>query len=328
MDRRQPAFEKSEHPLEILLSAAEVARLGEMRRVPQRAAGPAQRPGAGGEGGRQPVGELGAEHRTPKEGPAAGHVERVVTATAENHPGQLQLAQRSRREFEGAGGELETGQRIAAHAVDADLGEEDIGAIGRKQRQHHPGKGLFEDQVVGVAQKRDIDRVAVAGPLPQFVGEPGLRVKVLAGLVQRDGQDPVGGVEGLLHPVAMMGIEVEIGDPQAPPDQGADGNRRVVEVAEAGGARRLGVVIAAGGVEGGPETAVDHQPGRFQGAAAAAPGPFVHPREDGIFHIPQAVAEIGPAGAGGAEFPQPGQVIGMVEGGQVRFGGQGRVDAD
>ena len=74
--------------------------------------------------------------------------------------------------------------------------------------------------------------------------------EVLSVLVEGHGHDAVGGVEGLLDAVAVVDVDVDVEHPLVVLEQLQDGQDDVVDVAEAGGLALLGVVEAAGPVDG------------------------------------------------------------------------------
>jgi hypothetical protein len=65
-----------------------------------------------------------------------------------------------------------------------------------------------------------------------------------------DGQHARVLVEGELHAVAVMGVDVHVGHPHAVRPQAQDGQHGVVDVAEARGPGGHGVVEPAGEVKG------------------------------------------------------------------------------
>ena len=74
--------------------------------------------------------------------------------------------------------------------------------------------------------------------------------EVLAVLVEGDGHDPVRGVEGLLHAVPVVDVDVDVEHSLVVLQELEDGQHDVVDVAEARGLRLLGVVETPGPVDG------------------------------------------------------------------------------
>src|SRR4029450_9177233 len=101
-----------------------------------------------------------------------------------------------------------------------------------------------------------------------LVGEAGAGEQEAAGLVQRDGEHARVVGEDRLHPVAVVDVDVHVGDPaHALVEQPGDGDGGVVVDAEPRGAVGHGVVQAAGGREGGLRLAVQDGVGGGQGGA-------------------------------------------------------------
>ena len=86
-------------------------------------------------------------------------------------------------------------------------------------------------------------------------------------------------VESLLHRIAVVGVDVDVGDTQPPLHGPLDGHHRIVEVTEAGSSAGVGMMPAAGHIEGGAAAAVDHLAHGFHGPAADETGPVVEPAE-------------------------------------------------
>jgi hypothetical protein len=111
-------------------------------------------------------------------------------------------------------------------------------------------------------------------------------------LVDRD-QERVGiARKPMLHPVGVMGVDVDIGDPaHTRAAQRQDREDRVVEIAEPGRAVGKAVMRAAAGV-------IDHArfrqklPGQERGARGGG-GAAEHLGEDGVRHRPEPVPRAG-----------------------------------
>jgi len=73
--------------------------------------------------------------------------------------------------------------------------------------------------------------------------------EILTELVEADGHDAVGGVEGLLDAVAVVDVNVDVEDALVLLEELEDGKDAVVDVAEAGGLGLLGVMETAGPVD-------------------------------------------------------------------------------
>ena len=90
--------------------------------------------------------------------------------------------------------------------------------------------------------------------------------EVLAELVEADGHDAVGGVEGLLDAVAVVDVDVDVEDALVLLEELEDGEDAVVDVAEAGGLGLLGVMETAGPVDDDVGTVLVEAAGAADGA--------------------------------------------------------------
>jgi hypothetical protein len=164
----------------------------------------------------------------------------------------------------------------------------------------------------------------VAGRTAGAILEPaGMRPAV--GLVQADGEDMRVIGKGILHTVAVMGIEVEIddsGEPLVTPGEQAE--HAIVDIAEAMGAAGAAVMGAATG-------AMDHatgcgQRGGEQDAASGGGGAGEHLGIDRVVLGADGVA--GAIGVGGAlgcfAALQGGEIVAVVKAGELVDGGQRR----
>src|SRR5690606_7601822 len=102
-------------------------------------------------------------------------------------------------------------------------------------------------------------------------------------LVHRYEPDPRIGRERVLHRVAVMRVEIHVEQAlDAAIEQPADGERRIVEVAEAAGAPRASVMGAAGGMKG--DASRERELGRAQRAADAGRGALEQAGEQRVLH--------------------------------------------
>ena len=182
------------------------------------------------------------------------------------------------------------GKRIGAMRVDAEL---DHGHVGRERLQkgrHHRLEGGEVHGVVGEGLQWQVHRVAHARALAHLVHEARAGEESIPALVGGDGEHVRVTVERELHAVAVMRVDVHVGDLQTALAQRQDGQHRVVDVAEAGGAVRHRVVKPAREVEGAIRLAVRHQARGEQGAAGHELGGLPEAGEDGIVAGAQAIA--------------------------------------
>ena len=114
-------------------------------------------------------------------------------------------------------------------------------------------------RVVRAGRERHVDGVADAWLFSHLGGLTRAGKQRLSGLMNRDSKHMVAGVEGILHAVPMMGIDVHVGDAfSAQCQQAKDGDYDVVEHAETGREIGAGVMIAATRVEHRVRLSVPH----------------------------------------------------------------------
>ncbi len=191
------------------------------------------------------------------------------------------------------------------------LGDQEV----RPEAVHHvqrPLQALEERVVAGAGEEGDVQSVAPAGAAADLVWEAGPREEVAAGLVQGDGEHVRRLVEGGLHPVPVVGVDVYVGHPDAVALAGPGyGHRRVVVDAEAGGPAGQGVVQPARQVDDRRRPSLQDQAHGGDAGPDDEGGRLVHPGEDRVVAPAQAVL------GRGASRPDRRHVGGLVDQQQV-----------
>ena len=189
-------------------------------------------------------------------------------------------------------GEPEVGQRVFAVGVGAALGDQQLRAERREQRRHDRVERAQPARIARARRQREVDGVA-----------RGLAVAVLARparagpqrhgvLVQRDREHPGVVVERRLHAVAVVDVDVDVGDAlEAVVQQPGDGDRAVVVDAEARGPVGHRVVQPARDVDGALGPPLGDLARRRQRAAADQRAGLVHPEEDRVVVGAEAVPD-------------------------------------
>ena len=99
-------------------------------------------------------------------------------------------------------------------------------------------------------------------------------------------------IEGVLHTVTVVSIDVNIGDPLSASDKNVDCQHNIVNVTEPGCARGHGVVQSTGRIERDRRRAREDVLCAINGCSSNEHSPFVHARKDGIVRRSQAVRKL------------------------------------
>jgi hypothetical protein len=186
----------------------------------------------------------------------------------------------------GVVGQRQPRQRVLLHRVGAALEHDGIGREGGDGGQDQALADRRHLAVVEPARHRQVQDIAAA-ILLQRAGEGPAAV-----LVHRD-QERVGiARQPMLHPVGVMGVDIDIGDAaHARAAQRQDREHRIVEIAEPGRPVGKAVMRAAAGVidHAGPRQQL---PGQERGAGGGG-GAAEHLGEDGVRHGPEPVPRAG-----------------------------------
>ena len=208
-------------------------------------------------------------------------------------------------------GAAEVGERVLVVGVDAELGADEVRCESFEEGDDRLSECPNVDVVAGVWREGEVHGEAFTFSRPYLGDGTGGREEIAAALVHRDGQDIPPAVEGLLNAVAVMGVDVDVGDLHAVAaaiQEMGDGDGGVVEDTESGGPVPVGVVQSARRVEGDARFLVDDEIGRVDGGPDDEGGGLVHAADDGI--VDGAKAEfVGP--------PQETALTGGADGGDV-----------
>ena len=221
------------------------------------------------------------------------------------------------------GREGEVRQRVTGEAVGTALQQDELGALRLEELERRPPSGI-ERGVVGTRRERRVVLRTGRCALARLRGAAGPRVEVTAVLVQVDERDRRIVLEGVEHAVAVVGVDVDVGDAlqAVPRPQPLDGDAAVVERAEAGGAAAARVVQTGDRHERPARLAAHDRLGGRQCAADDVGGGLVDPVEGGC------IAPIQPALAARRPLAQEGEVRGVVEQGEFFRGRLARLADD
>mmetsp|Transcript_10421 Transcript_10421/g.14544 ORF Transcript_10421/g.14544 Transcript_10421/m.14544 type:complete len:404 (-) Transcript_10421:156-1367(-) len=249
-------------------------------------------------------------------GPAAGDVADGVPAAPQHQQRQPVALHEPHALRVALEGEVEAAQAVAREGVRAALEHHRR----RPVHLHHLGHDGLEHAlvraVVHAVPQREVQAVPLALPGPDVLDVPRAREEVPV-LVEAAGHHPVRAVEGLLHAVPVVDVDVDVKNSRVVFQQLQDGQDNVVHVAEAAGLALLGVVQAAGPVHGHVAEAVVELDGPVQRAARVQLAVLEDAIENGAVRV---LAHVEPLhlrgqlpGALGAHALQEGQVGLAVE---------------
>lgn len=180
--------------------------------------------------------------------------------------------------------EVETSQPIPREGIGPALQHDGPGAV----HLHNLGHDGLEDLLVGgvghPGREGGVDGIAGAVLGAGVLDVAGPREEV-AVLVQAEGHDTVGAVEGLLDAVAVMDVDVDVQDAGVHLEELEDGQDDVIDVAEAGRLGLLGVMEAPGPVDGDVGVVVVEADGPVDGGAGVQLGELEQSVEDGTVGV-------------------------------------------
>ena len=187
-------------------------------------------------------------------------------------------------------GQPQVGQRIQPVRVGPALAEQELRPELPDHRRHHRMERAQPPAIVGTGRQRHVHRSAFGAGAAGLGREAGTGKKRQRRLVQAHGEYPRIIVEDLLYAVAVVHVDVHVGDPlDAPVEQPGDRDGRVVVHAEAAGPVRHGVVQPAGHVD---RPLCPAGPDRFSGGEGGPGderGRLVHSGEHRVVRRVQAV---------------------------------------
>ena len=138
---------------------------------------------------------------------------------------------------------------VSRERVCSALEDNGAGLVELHDSGHDGDEDTLVAGVVNAVTEGEVEAVVLPSPssnVPE-VSSPG---EVLSVLVEADGHDPVRGVEGLLHPVSVVNVNIDVEDSLVVLEELQDGQDNVIDIAEATGLGFLGVVKSSSPVDG------------------------------------------------------------------------------
>ena len=216
---------------------------------------------------RQVAAHLDAARQARLERPRARDVANRVAAAADDDHGHVEGAHEGDALGVARHAQVERAELVARERVGAALEDDGARAVPVHDVLQDGAEHAAVAVVVDAVLERVVDGVALAAPLA-LVALGARAGEEVAELVERGRHDAVGRVEGLLDAVAVVDVDVDVQDARVVPQELEDGEDDVVDVAEARRLALLGVVEAAGPVDGDVGLGVDQTAGGAEGAAS------------------------------------------------------------
>ena len=180
--------------------------------------------------------------------PAPGDVAEGVATAAEDEGGDVEAANELDAVGVASDAEVEATEPIAGQRVGTALQHDGTGGEALHDLADDGPEDGAEGVVVHAVVEGEVDGVVLSVGVANVEDVAGTR-EVFAELVEADGHDAVGGVEGLLDAVAVVDVDVDVEDALVLLEELEDGQDAVVDVAKAGGLGLLGVMESAGPVD-------------------------------------------------------------------------------
>ena len=252
--------------------------------------------------------------------PAPGDVAEGVAAAAEDEGGDVEAANELDAVGVASDAEVEATEPIPGQRVGTALQNDGTGGEALHDLADDGTEDGAEGVVVHAVVEGEVDGVVLPVGVAHVEDVAGAR-EVFAELVEADGHDAVGGVEGLLDAVAVVDVDVDVEDALVLLEELEDGQDAVVDVAKAGGLGLLGVMESAGPVDDDVGPVLVEAAGAADGAGGVQLAELEEPVEDRAvlpdveaLQLPDVVLHV----VGGDDAEEVDVVVGM----EARHGGR------
>mmetsp|Transcript_26101 Transcript_26101/g.51223 ORF Transcript_26101/g.51223 Transcript_26101/m.51223 type:complete len:312 (-) Transcript_26101:411-1346(-) len=175
------------------------------------------------------------------EGPAPGHISDSVPPPSEDQKGNPKGPAEGETLSVTTDRQVETTKAVTCQRICPTLQDDGFWSKFLHTRPDYRFEETQKRGVVHAVIQRQIQRVVLSNPVPHIRKVPCPR-KEVPEFVQRESQYPVCTVEGLLHPVTMVDVDVDVHHPGVVFQELQDAQDNVVEIAEPGGLTLLGMV--------------------------------------------------------------------------------------
>ena len=227
------------------------------------------------------VADLGVQHQPGLVGPAPRHVLDGVAAPSQQDHRQAKTFHEGQQLRVSSDGQIEMSEFVLGEGVSSALDDKHIGDIGVHHFLHYLSEELDVGHIGHAWFEGHVHCVVFAVVLADGVERACPREEVFVEFVETHRHNPVGVVEGLLHPVPVVDVNVEVEDSGVDLQQLQDAQDDVVHVAETTCFCFFAVVEASRPVNHDVALACDNQVGCVDAASGRQFAEIEEPFEAG-----------------------------------------------
>src|SRR3990172_1393527 len=147
------------------------------------------------------------------EGPGPGHIRNIIAPAAQGYPGYPKGAHLLHHRAVAFCRQHQMGEGVGGHRVHPKLCHKDIRFIGLNQRRDNLVKTPDKYVISCPRIEGEVHRVTGSLSFPGLLYESGAREEEFPAFMKRYREDPIRMIEGVLDPIPMMGINLNIGNP-------------------------------------------------------------------------------------------------------------------
>src|SRR3990172_8013913 len=147
------------------------------------------------------------------EGPGPGHIRNIIAPAAQGYPGYPKGAHLLHHPAEAFCRQHQMGEGVGGHRVYPKLRHKDIRFVGGNQRRDNLVKTPDKYAIPCPRIEWEIHRVTRPLSFPGLFYESCAREEEFPAFMERYREDLIRMIEGVLAPIPMMGIDINVGNP-------------------------------------------------------------------------------------------------------------------
>src|SRR3990172_12832831 len=147
------------------------------------------------------------------EGPGPGHIRNIIAPAAQGYPGYPKGAHLLHHRAKAFCRQHQMGQGVRGHRVHPKLRHKDIRFIGLNQRRDNLVKTPDKYAIPCPRIEGEVHRVACSLSFPGLLYKSCPREEEFPAFMERYREDFIRMIEGMLDPISMMGIDINVGNP-------------------------------------------------------------------------------------------------------------------